>query len=740
LSRFDPRAGTFHNYDLDDGLQSSEFNQSACQRRPDGQMLFGGINGYNAFYPDEVRDSRYKSPVALTGFKLFNHEVPVGGDSPLQKAIAETDELVLAYDQDFFSFDFAALDFSAPERNRYAYMLEGFDKNWNNVGERNFANYTGVEPGHYVFRVRGTNSDGVWNEEGAALALTITPPFWQTWWFRGLLGMLAVGMVVGAFELRMSVVRGQKRKLEIQVAERTQQLNHTLAELQSAKDAAETANRAKSVFLANVSHELRTPLNAILGFRQLMLRPTGAAVAPPLAPEQRENLEVIHRSGEHLLGLINDVLDMSKIEAGRATLNEQPVDLYHLLEGLEEMFRLRVEEKGLSLEFEIDPGVPHYVVTDEGKLRQVLMNLLGNAVKFTEKGGVVLAVARDPERGRHEDTPAPAAPFGPGETTTVSPPLPGTASLRFSVTDTGPGIASDDLEKVFQPFVQAGGGAAQEGTGLGLSISRQYAALMGGSLTARSELGVGSSFVLEIPLVTATEAAVRQVRPERRALGLAPGTPIYRLLVVDDKEANRALLVRMLAPLGFEIRQAADGREAVEVWDAWSPHLVWMDMRMPVMDGYEATRRIKATAKGQATVIIAVTASALEEDRQIILSEGCDGYIRKPFREEEITGMLEKHLGIRFVYEGVAGPPAEARESAIDAGLAARIAVLPVGWRAGLREATILGALNEILARVEEIRPRDPALADELARMAGEYEHEKILALLEEGAAKDGAG
>jgi ligand-binding sensor domain-containing protein/signal transduction histidine kinase len=403
LSRFEPGTATFHNYDVDDGLQATEFNQGACHRRPDGQMLFGGINGYNAFYPDRVHDSSYTPPVVLTGFKLFNHEVPVGGDSPLQKAIFETDKLLLRYDQDFFSFDFAALDFSAPEQNRYAYMLDGFDKDWNNVGQRNFANYTGVEPGNYVFRVKGTNSDGVWNEAGTALALTITPPFWQTWWFRGLLGVLAIGAVVGAFELRMSVVRGQKRKLEVQVAERTSQLNQTLVELQSAKETAETANRAKSVFLANVSHELRTPLNAILGFSQLMLRPTGASVAPPLAPEQRENLEVIHRSGEHLLGLINDVLEMSKIEAGRATLNEQPVDLYNLLEGLEDMFRLRVEEKGLGLEFEIAPDVPHYIVTDEGKLRQVLMNLLGNAVKFTEKGGVVLTGVRDTVRGRHGD-------------------------------------------------------------------------------------------------------------------------------------------------------------------------------------------------------------------------------------------------------------------------------------------------------------------------------------------------
>jgi CheY-like chemotaxis protein len=234
------------------------------------------------------------------------------------------------------------------------------------------------------------------------------------------------------------------------------------------------------------------------------------------------------------------------------------------------------------------------------------------------------------------------------------------------------------------------------------------------------------------------------VRPERRAVATAPGTPLYRMLVVDDKEANRALLDRLLAPLGFEIRQAADGRQALEIWEAWSPHLIWMDMRMPVMDGYEATPRIKGTAKGQATVIVAVTASALEEDRQIILSEGCDGYIRKPFREEEITAMLEKHLGIRFIYEDAAGPGAEtgggAPLSALDTELAARLAAMPAEWRASLQAATILGSLDQILARVEEIRPRDPELADHLARLAGEYEHEKILGLLGGNAGKDTAG
>jgi PAS domain S-box-containing protein len=474
---------------------------------------------------------------------------------------------------------------------------------------------------------------------------------------------------------------------------------HDIGELQLARRTAEAANQAKSAFLANMSHELRTPLNAILGFTQLM------EGDPNLTAEQRENLGITYRSGEHLLALINDVLEMSKIEAGRVMLQEKSFDLYGLLDTLEEMFRLRAEGKGLALSFERTQNVPRYVRTDEGKLRQVLMNLLGNAIKFTEQGGVALRVASAIEEQR----------------------------LILELEDTGPGIAPDELEAVFEPFVQTTSGQRSlEGTGLGLSISRQFARLMGGDITVSSEPGQGSVFRFEVPVGLADAAKVEAARPSRRVLGLEPGQAKYRLLIVDDRETTRQLLVKLLEPLGFEVREALHGQEAIEIWDRWEPQLIWMDMRMPVMDGYEATRQIKATARGQATVIVALTASAFEEDRETILSAGCDDVVRKPFRKDEIFDMLAKHLGVCFTYGQESAQPTTAPLADVqDVLTPAALASLPSSWLAELRQATIKGDLDLILTLADQIRERDAALADVLADLARNFEYKKILLLIE---------
>lgn len=392
-----------------------------------------------------------------------------------------------------------------------------------------------------------------------------------------------------------------------------------------ARELAEEANRAKSTFLANMSHELRTPMNAIIGFAQVMER------GDSLTDTQRDYLRIISRSSDHLLMLINDVLEMSKIEAGQVVLNEIAFDLHHLLSEARELFQIRAEAQALDMAFSIADDVPRYVYGDEGKLRQVLINLLGNSFKFTKQGGIGVRVG-----------------YEMGEVT---------QRLHFAVEDTGAGIAKEEQSGLFEPFVQTASGLkSQQGTGLGLTISRQFIHLMGGDISIQSNVNKGTVVQFDVQITLANVDDVRAQMRHRRVVGLVPNavtgeTPTYRILVVDDKMENRRLLREWLSMVGFEVREAHDGREALTLFETWSPHLIWMDMRMPVMDGYEATRLIKTRAKGQNTAVIALTASALEHERSLVLSAGCDDFVRKPVREAIIFEKMAEHLGVSYLYE-----------------------------------------------------------------------------------------
>jgi two-component system, sensor histidine kinase and response regulator len=407
-------------------------------------------------------------------------------------------------------------------------------------------------------------------------------------------------------------------KAQIEISERK------LAEkaLQKSVIAADAANRAKSEFLSSMSHELRTPLNAILGFCQVMVRDSS------LKNQHHEYLEIINRAGEHLLALINDILEMSKIEAGRSQLNENNFSLIRLLQTVEEMFRLKAESKKLQLIFEVI-NIPNFVNGDEGKLRQILINLLGNAIKFTETGSVTL-------RGKVQEQA--------NQSNYVN--------IELEVVDTGYGIAPEEIDKLFAHFEQTKTGRkSQQGTGLGLPISRKFVQMMGGDISVSSQPEVGSKFSFNIQVKMADSKEIKILNPQKKVIGLVPNQPEYRVLVVDDHADNCLVIDRLLSPLGIVVRSAQNGEEAINIWEDWQPHLIWMDMQMPVMDGYEATKRIKAHPLGKKTAIVALTASAFEEERKTILAAGCDDFMRKPFEAKILFAKMEELLGLRYIYE-----------------------------------------------------------------------------------------
>ena len=522
-------------------------------------------------------------------------------------------------------------------------------------------------------------------------------------------------------EQRTAELKESQEQLQQQAQDLEERVRQRTAELLEAKEAAEAADQAKSTFLATMSHELRTPLNAILGFTQLMKSDAS------LSPSYRENLNIISRSGEHLLALINDILDMSKIESGRMLLMENCFDFYHLLDSVEQMFQLQATQKGLTLQFERSPEVPQYVSTDERKLRQILINLIGNALKFTQRGGVIVRVLIANGSlliGKEEDNSNYQLPSFPGSARERN------YRLHFEIQDTGCGIPVEEIEDLFEPFVQSKTNRGfQEGTGLGLPISRAFVRLMGGDLTlVGTAVGEGTTFAFDIQVALAAAAQVEMTAPLRRVIGLEAFQPTYRLLVVEDGWENRQLLVKLLQPLGFEVKEAVNGLEALEILENWKPHLIWMDLRMPVMDGYEATQQIRAKLEGEAMAIIALTAHVFKEERAAILSAGFDDCVSKPFREAELFAAMSQHLGVRYIYEELTTSETSKEENVMSG---EDLASLPAEWLKNLEQAIFMGDLNLMEDAIAQIRTQNHAIALAIAHCLDNFEYDKILQLIE---------
>lgn len=599
LSRFNPQTETFRNFDVQDGLQSNEFNTGAYFRSKTGELFFGGIQGLNYFYPDVIKDNPHRPPVVLTSLKIGDEMINFKSHPDLLEAsVSESDKLTLSYRDDVITFGFAALDYSAPEKNEYAYKLDGFNNDWISSGNLASATYTNLPHGEYTFRVKGSNNDGVWNEDGLALAVIVTSPWWQTWWAYGIYGILMLSLLYGArrYELNRFSLKNQ---LEI---ERIQ------------TDTLRNLDHLKSHFFANISHEFRTPLTLIIGQIETLL-------GTEVGRKEKRKLESVNRNAERLLELINQLLDLSKLEAGKMQLDAVPLNIVSFLKNLLYSFESLAESKNISLNFSsVQADIK--ISFDADKLEKVFFNLLSNAFKFTDSGGRI-DLTIDLKHARF---------------------------VEIVLRDSGIGISEDRLIHIFDRFYQVDTSNTRkyEGTGIGLSLAYELVKLHNGTIEVESKVDAGTAFIIQLPfeddLVPAQSDVMISKRTSPEISSSKLEIPDFdallseheeMILIVEDNADVRSFIREQLEA-DYKILEAANGQEGIAISRRTIPDLIITDLMMPELDGYQFSEKIRSDVKTSHIPIIMLTAKAGLDPKIEGLEIGIDAYLTKPFHVKEL--------------------------------------------------------------------------------------------------------